>query len=196
MNYPPFFDTIKPIQTYDPLAHTLGVGDGLFTYTYLDAVKLAGHSCPTVAGAWLCTQKALEELYGNETPHRGMISVEFSSSEDKDVTGVMASIITLITGASGKGGFKGIQGKFSRNDKILFSQSIQSQMKFTRIDTQKSIHLSYDPSPLAKKPEQGFLMQKIINEDASKEELIEFGRLWQEHVEKIFEHGAALIKVL
>ncbi len=37
------------INLYDPLAELLGAGDGRFTYTYDDAVKLSGHACPTVA---------------------------------------------------------------------------------------------------------------------------------------------------
>jgi len=196
MNYPNFFDNIKPITLYDPLAHTLGVGDGIFIFHYLDAVKLAGHSCPTVAGAWLCIQKALQELYGDTTPHRGMLSVELSLSEDEGITGVIASIITLITGASAKGGFKGIQGKFSRNNRLHFKQDIKSEMKFTRLDTQKSVELSYDPSLVEIKSQQKELMKKIMTEDATAKELKRFGELWQERVEKIFLRSEELIKVL
>jgi len=196
MHYPNFFDNIKPITIYDPLAHTLGVGDGMFIFHYLDAVKLAGHSCPTVAGAWLCTQKALHELYGDDIPHRGMLDIAFSSSVDEGVTGVIASIITLITGASAVGGFKGMEGKFSRNNKLSFSQNIKSQMKFTRIDTQKSIELIYDPISIEIKPEQQKLMQKVLKEDVTSNELEKFGQLWQDRVERIFEHSEKLIKVL
>lgn len=196
MHYPNFFDNIKPIKVYDPLAHTLGVGDGIFTYHYLDAVKLAGHSCPTVAGAWLCTQRALKELYGQDIPHRGMLRVELSGSEDEGVTGVIGLVMTLITGASGIGGFKGIGGKFSRNNKLHFSQEISAQMKFTRLDTQTFVELSYDPSSIKIEPKQQELMQKILTQDATDAELEDFGVLWQERVERIFEHGEALIKVV
>jgi len=196
MNYPNFFDNLKPITVYDPLAHTLGVGDGIFIFHYLDAVKLAGHSCPTVAGAWLCTQKALHHLYGDTIPHRGMLSIQLSSAEDEKSTGVMAAIITLITGASGKGGFKGLQGKFSRNNKLSFAKDIKANIKFTRLDTQKSTELTYDPSSIEVKPQQKELMHKIMSEDATKEELETFGRLWQERVEKVFEQGEKLIKVI
>ena len=196
MNYPDFFDTLETITMHDPLAQTLGVGDGLFTYSYLDAVKLAGHSCPTVAGAWLCVQKALKELYGQERPSRGAIEVAFTNPEDEGVTGVIASIFTLITGASGVGGFKGIQGNFSRNNKLLFAKALKSQMKVTRLDTLKSIELSYDPSSIEVKPEQQQLMKKLLIKEASKEEIQRFGQLWQERVEIIFKQSESLIKVL
>ncbi len=64
MQTPAFFDQAPAIVMYDALAQTLGaMQDGLIEYHYLDAVKLAGHSCPTVAGAWLMTRAALARLY-------------------------------------------------------------------------------------------------------------------------------------
>ena len=71
-----FFDTVPAIVVADPLADALGaVEGGLIEYRYVDAVKLAGHSCPTVAGAWLMTRAALARLYPGETPRRGEIRV-------------------------------------------------------------------------------------------------------------------------
>jgi hypothetical protein len=46
-----------------------------FVFNYTDAVKLAGHSCPAVSGAFKLTQKALKALYGEETPVRGGVRV-------------------------------------------------------------------------------------------------------------------------
>ena len=43
------FPDTPSIRLYDPLGDLLGAGDGHFTYTFDDAVKLAGHACPTVA---------------------------------------------------------------------------------------------------------------------------------------------------
>lgn len=196
MHYPHFFDTLETLTMYDPLAQTLGVGDGVFNYSYLDAVKLAGHSCPTVAGAWLCVQKALQELYGQDRPTRGMIGVAFSNPELKGVTGVIASVFTLVTGASGVGGFKGLQGNFSRNNKLLFAKELKAQIKVTRLDTLQSIELSYDPYSVEIRPEQQKLMKKLLIKKASKDEIQKFGQLWQERVEMIFQHSETLIKVL
>ena len=60
MNYPSFFDRVEPISLQDPLSNFLGAFvDGKLDITYLDCVKLAGHSCPTVAGAYLMACKGL-----------------------------------------------------------------------------------------------------------------------------------------
>ena len=77
MQTPSFFDAVRPIVVVDPLAEALGAAEGgLIEYRYVDAVKLAGHSCPTVAGAWLMTRAALARLYPGETPRRGEMRVE------------------------------------------------------------------------------------------------------------------------
>ena len=49
--FPEFFDRAPQLLMRDPLAQFLGATpDGVMAYRYQDAVKLAGHSCPTVAG--------------------------------------------------------------------------------------------------------------------------------------------------
>lgn len=56
MQAPALYDVVPTIFVVTPLADALGaVEDGLIEYHYVDAVKLAGHSCLTVAGAWLMT---------------------------------------------------------------------------------------------------------------------------------------------
>jgi len=53
ITYPAFFDEVETITLHDPLAEFLGsASDGRIKYAYVDTVKLAGHSCPTVAGAY------------------------------------------------------------------------------------------------------------------------------------------------
>ena len=76
MTTPDFFNDVTPIIVRDPLSEVLGAAsNGLIDYTYRDVVKLAGHSCPTVAGAFLMVQEGLKSLYGDETPVRGEIKV-------------------------------------------------------------------------------------------------------------------------
>ena len=54
MAFPSFFAAVPTIVMRDRLAEFLGSADGgLIEYGYADAVKLAGHSCPTVAGSYL-----------------------------------------------------------------------------------------------------------------------------------------------
>ena len=49
---PDFFAAVPAIVVADPLAALLGAAeDGRLEYHYADAVRPAGHSCPTVAGA-------------------------------------------------------------------------------------------------------------------------------------------------
>lgn len=70
-----FYDDVEPIKLREPLAEFLGAIEAgeEFIFIYADAVKLAGHSCPDVSGAYKITQKALEALYANDTPVRGEI---------------------------------------------------------------------------------------------------------------------------
>ena len=49
MIYPQFFNKIPTIKLQDDLASFLGAfEDGIIEFSYLDIVKSAGHSCPTV----------------------------------------------------------------------------------------------------------------------------------------------------
>jgi len=51
-----FFCEVIPIKLMEPLAGVLGAlkeDDAVLEYRYADAVKLAGHACPTVTGAAL-----------------------------------------------------------------------------------------------------------------------------------------------
>src|SRR5574340_1822296 len=136
MHTPAFFDAAPAITVVDPLAETLGAAEGgVIEYRYVDAVKLAGHSCPTVAGAWLMTRKALASLYGDELPVRGMIKAEFRDGQADGVTGVIANVVGLLTGAAQSGGFKGIGGKFDRRNLLHFDAGISGEIRFTRLDT-------------------------------------------------------------
>ncbi len=196
MAYPLFFDTTPSIVMYDPLSQALGVsGDGRFEYTYLDAVKLAGHSCPTVAGAWLCTQLALERLYEDKLPVRGQIRIEMRDAIDSGTIGVIASVVTLVTGASGAGGFKGLNGNFSRHNQLLYERDIPTQMRFTRLDTQEAVDIDYDPSPISPDARVPELMKKILTQQAAQEDIELFGRLWQERVFKILSSAKEVCKI-
>ncbi|EXI91363.1 MAG: hypothetical protein AW12_01368 [Candidatus Accumulibacter sp. BA-94] len=54
MTFPNFFAAVPTIVMRDRLAGFLGAADGgLIEYEYAEAVKLDGHSCPTVAGSYL-----------------------------------------------------------------------------------------------------------------------------------------------
>ncbi len=196
MKYPNFFDNTPTIKLQDPLSDFLGTfEDGIVEFSYLDIVKSAGHSCPTVSGAYISTLKALEALYQNETPIRGNIYVRFKSDPLEGVAGVIANVVTQITGATEHSGFKGLNGKFARNNLMEFGADIPAQMEFKRLDTGKSVTVNYDPSSIGGNPKMQELMGKLMQGVASSEEKKEFGELWQERVKAIFDNIDKVVTV-
>lgn len=196
MKYPPFFEEIEKIQLQDDLANFLGTFTyGYVEFSYLDIVKSAGHSCPTVLGAYLMTLEGLKVLYGDEPAKRGDILVEFSQKEDIGVAGVIAAVISNITGATVSHGFKGIAGNFDRRNLMLFDAPISSAVKFTRKDNNASVEVSYDPSLIPADPRISFLMQLCLQQSATPEQQKEFGMLWQHRVETISKNVDNVITV-
>ena len=186
MSFPIFFDEVPGITTFDPLALTLGtVEDGIIKFRYTQIVKSAGHSCPTVAGAYLMTLKALDTLYPDKPAVRGEIKVEFKEDMEDGVAGVIGNVISNITGATDKSGFKGLNGNFARHSLMKFNSNINSNARFTRIDTDKSVDVFYNPGIIPPHPKMQELMGLVITENASKEQIKEFGQLWQERVKRI-----------
>ena len=186
MKYPEFYDKVESLTLQDPLSNFLGaLKDGILKIDYLDCVKVAGHSCPTVAGAYLMTKLGLERLYTDTLPQRGMVHVTVRENENEGVAGVIGNIVSYIVGAAGKGGFKGINGNFSRNDLIDYGVPMDCNITLTRIDTNASVALSYSPSLVPADPKMQELMGKILQYVASDDERKEFGKLWQKRVETI-----------
>ena len=186
MAFPKFFDEVAGITTFDPLALTLGtVEDGIIKFKYTQIVKSAGHSCPTVAGAYLMSLKALDALYPEKPAVRGEIKVEFREDLEDGVAGVIANVISNITGATDKSGFKGLNGNFARHSLMSFNADIDSSARFTRVDNGKSVDVFYNPSIVPPKPQMRELMGLVVSQNATKEQIKEFGELWQERVKRI-----------
>lgn len=186
MQYPDFYRHVPPIKLYDPLSDFLGAFvKGEVEISYLDCVKLAGHSCPTVAGAYLMAQEGLSALYEGERPVRGNIKVEMQDDESEGVTGVICNIISFILGASGVNGFKGIQGNYARDNLVFYHASIPTEVKLTRLDTNQSVNLSYDPSSIKADEKMMPLMGKSLKGLATEEEKKLFHTLWQARVKEI-----------
>ena len=191
MNYPIFFDEVETIEMIDPLANVLGALEGGdVTFHYLDVVKAAGHSCPTVAGAYLMTLKALKALYPHGTPQRGSIKVAFREQMEEGVTGVTANVISQLTGATDKSGFKGLNGRFARHSLMSFGAEIGGTVRFSRIDTNESVDVYYDPAAVPPLPEMQVLMQKVMDGSAAPEDVHAFGTFWQERVHRILIENA------
>jgi len=196
MSYPKFYDSVETIKVVDPLSNVLGAFEnGMYEFNYQDVVKSAGHSCPTVAGAYIITQAALNALYPNERAVRGNIRVEFKEAMEDGVAGVISNVVSQITGATETSGFKGLAGKFARHSLMSFNTKINASCRFTRVDSGKSVDVTYNPSSIIPNPEMQPLMQKMMQGNASSDELKEFGRLWQDRVERIFENLDEVVRV-
>lgn len=191
MAFPDYFSNLPGITLYDPLAALLGApDDGLIEYRFADAVKLAGHACPTVAGAWLMTTAALRALYGAQTPERGNIAVALHEQVGDGVAGVIASVATLLTGAAGDGGFKGLGGRHARRGLLRFGVAGVAGMTFTRLDTHAAVDCVFRPNSVPADPRLGQLLPAVVQGMATPAEARLFGELWQARVQRILvDHG-------
>lgn len=189
MKYPHFFETIKPIKLKDELSEVLGAFEGgVIHFTYLDVVKSAGHSCPTIAGAYLMVREGLKGLYGEALPQRGDIKVLFKEDILNGTTGVVANVFSLITGATSNWGFKGLNGAYDRRFLMFFNADIPLHVRLQRNDTGRTVDIAYNPSSILPDPQMQPLMQKVLAGVTSVEEKELFGLLWQTRVRKILEN--------
>lgn len=187
--FPEFFDRAPQLLMRDPLAQFLGATpDGVMAYRYQDAVKLAGHSCPTVAGAYLMVVKGLSALYGGDIPERGGIEVLMRDGRDEGTTGVIANVAMLLTGAAPETGFAGVgpMRLFGRRDLLAFgSGDERGEMLLRRRDTGAAVAVSYNPSIAPWPAEMQTLMPLAVSGRADDAQLKRFGEIWQERVEAV-----------
>jgi hypothetical protein len=127
----------------------------------------------------------LKILYGFELPVRGNIYVRLKGKRAEGTIGVIGNIISFIVGAGAEEGFKGIQGKFPRNNLLAYDQEMMGEVTLTRIDNNLSVSLSYDPSIIPDDPKLKPLMTKVLSGNASDQEEKRFKALWQERVKEI-----------
>ncbi|HGI8306313.1 FmdE family protein [Neisseria meningitidis] len=193
-HFPSFFNQAPTITVRDPLAAFLGAAEnGILTYRYADAVRLCGHSCPTVAGAYLMVIKGLEALYGAELPQRGDIEAFMQGGRDEGTTGVTASVVQLLTGAAPETGFGGVgpAGRFARRHLLSFGAGeINGTLALRRRDTGKTVAVSLNAALQPFAPEMRELMPKAVGGSASAEELERFGQLWQARVKAFLTESA------
>ena len=191
-----FRDSLKEVESIklrEPLAETLGAfseNGAVLEYTFIDSVKMAGHACPTVAGAYLSCQQALDKLYPDEIPVRGEIAVTVYGEPDEGVYGVMAQVFSLLTGAATTTGFRGLGHKFRRKDLLKFNpEKIDPQamcFEFRRLDNGRAVLVKFYPRevpfPEEKVKRLGELLEGVLWEAVKEEERKEFQELWLEKV--------------
>lgn len=187
MNYPDFYEQAPVVRTRDPFAEMLGAAqDGVLEYHYADAVRLAGHSCPTVAGAFLMGRAALAALFPDGLAERGAIAIHMPAPESEGTTGVTAQVLTLLTGAASDNGFNGIQGRFRRKGLLSFAERKEGEtISFKRLDTGTGVTVSLDVSPVPSDPAQGARMAAILYGNADDEQRVAFANAWQERVRRL-----------
>lgn len=180
MKSPAFFDAAPRIALHDGLAETLGAAaDGVIEYTYADAVKLAGHSCPTVAGAYLMTRAALARLHPDSLPERGELLVELRQPLEEGVAGVIGNVAGLVTGAANEGGFKGLGSRFDRRGLLRFGVPMAGILRITRLDTKRSVTADYHPDIVPRPAALKALMPAALAPGAPAAARGEFAAQWQ-----------------
>ncbi|ENV9588780.1 TPA: hypothetical protein WN538_002009 [Neisseria gonorrhoeae] len=191
---PEFFDRAPTLTVQDPLAAFLGAAEnGILTYRYADAVRLCGHSCPTVAGAYLMVIKGLKALYGEELPERGGIEAAMQGTRDEGTVGITASVVQLLTGAAPETGFGGIgmQGRFARRNLLSFGAGeINGTLTLRRKDSGKTVAVSLNAALQPFAPQMRDIMPKAVGGSASAKELERFGQLWQARVKAFLTESA------
>lgn len=191
MKHEPFFEQVPRLRMQDPLARLLGgIEDGILEYGYADVVRLAGHSCPTVAATYWMTWLAMEALYPGELPQRGGLRIELREDGRTGSTGVAATILQMLTGAAGRIGFRGLHGRFNRLGLIHHSPDLLANIKFTRLDTGDAVETSADLALLPMSAGLDTLLRRCVHAQASRDEEALLARLWQDRVRRLlFEHA-------
>ncbi len=184
-----FFDLVEPISLKDPLSYILGsMEEGeLLVFKYPDVVKLAGHSCPAISGAYKITARALSALYGNEIPVRGDIRVAVMGKATDLAYGPMSQVISLITGAAPVTGFAGLGRRFRRRDLLVFDGDHfeYNTFIFQRLDTEKTVSVTYNPDVVPEDPGLGELISLVLTGEATEDEHKAFKKAWQGKVRMI-----------
>ncbi|MBF0310601.1 MAG: hypothetical protein HQL56_13835 [Magnetococcales bacterium] len=154
----PYLDVI------DPLSAFLGAGNGTMRYTFADAVKLAGHACPTVAGAFLMARHGMMRLFPDELPRRGEVEVIAAGAVDAGVNGPIGQVVTLLTGAAATNGFAGLGGRFVRKGLLRYGGESQglSGWLFHRPATGVRIRLTFSAQAFPLDAEVAALMPRLL----------------------------------
>lgn len=189
------YDDVHPIRIRDPVAEALCVlepGDP-FVVTYTDAVTVAGHSCPTAAGAYRLTQLGLNALYPDVNPVRGDIEVLAGGPRDDSTYGVMSRIVSAITGAAEEDGFSGLAGGLGdRRNHLHFADldTIEPTFYFRRRDTDDTVAVQYHVGEVPDAGPPIRHLPAIVDGDATAEQRAAFADAWHGRVESVLTHDA------
>ncbi|WP_435119941.1 hypothetical protein [Halolamina sp. C58] len=181
---------VDPVEIRDPVAEALGVlepGEP-FVITYTDAVKEAGHSCPTASGAYRIAQLGLDALYPDGYPVRSEFEVQAAGPQDDAAYGVMSRIVSYVTGATEDDGFSGLAGGYGgRRGLLRFDvfdpATAEPTFRFRRTDTDETVEVIYHVGDV---PDGGPAignLQLILDESASDQQREAFADAWHGRVQ-------------
>lgn len=195
MKYPDFFKEIPVIKLYDPLSDFLGaIEDGIIEINYSDVVKFAGHSCPTVAGAYLMCFKANDYLLNEgELLERGNVRIIAKGPKAEGTNGVVANVAAYIFGVNDESGFEGIAGRMGRKNKLFYDDNLDCDLEFEY--NGNSVKVIYNSSVVKQNKDMIPLLQKCIGGTATEDEQSKFKKIWQNRVKDILlnEHNGLII---
>lgn len=141
----------QSIKVHDSFAAFLGGPADVenFSISIIDAARLAGHLCPSIAGAFVMTRAAVKALFPKtNTCERGQVKIDVAGAANEGVLGPITQVMTYITGACAENGFGGLQGEFVRRNLLSYNSKKVSPgvFRFERIDTGEVIEVSYHPN--------------------------------------------------
>lgn len=188
----PMFPDTPVLRFYDPLGDMLGAGDGIYQYSFDDAVKLAGHACPTVAGAFVMVKRAVELLYGDDIPRRGDLRITVHGAVDEGTNGPFSQILTLLTGAAADNGFHGLGRLEVRKGLLRFDVDRAGGpvcYTFELLSSAERVTLVYDPSAIPAAPGLSADMRALLTGEADAAVRERFRNAWRERVLGILMDG-------
>jgi hypothetical protein len=190
---------VPPIMMYEPFYKIFGQTTKPVPYRYEEAVKISGHSCGAIAGAWTIVRKGLEALYPDEIPVRGQIVIYVPGAEDQWHLGVFGEVMTYVTGAAPITGFTGSEfGReddiFMRRNKMIFTEKTTPTEKwemewiFERTDTKKRVGVIFDVRKIKPSASKARIAMgaKIAKGEATPAEAKDYIEYWNGRVKHIF----------
>lgn len=185
------YDDPGPIQIRDPVAEVLGLvpnGEPLVV-DYWSVVTHAGHSCPAAAGGYRLAQTGLDALYPDSLPVRSDVSVTAAAPEDAHPYGVIAGIISHVTGASDQRGFAGLGDGFGDRQNLLRFDGFEAEgvaFEFGRTDTGEAVRVTYRLGDVPRPADLG-LLESVLDGSASDDEVAAFREAWHSRVRAVLD---------
>jgi hypothetical protein len=167
------------IVLVDPLAALLGAVDGgrLNIATWM--LSLAGHSCPTVACAWLMTGTALARLYPDGLLERGNAQRRTAQAADLGVTGSSPASPAWSQAPQPKAA-SGLAGRHGRRNLLRFGVPMQGEIRYTRLDNGQTVELIHQPQAVPRPPGLTEQMRTALAPGADAAVRAAFAQSWQD----------------